>query len=362
MQETIDPGAPVQAPRPVAAGRSALAGRRTRVALVGTGFIADTHLEALREAPEVEVVALCDVVLERARAAARRHGIRAAVASLGELATLGIDVVHLCVPPDLHAPLARECLQLGLSVFVEKPLTLASDEARELFTLAEARGLVLGANHNAAFHPAFVRLEERVRAGAIGRLEHVDVQLSVPLRQLEARDFSHWMFREPRNIVFEQAVHPFAQLVQLLGRPLEVHPLVLATRELGPGQPFHERWAVAARAEHGTAQLHFAFGATFPQSTLSVRGSDGALAADLLRNTLQEERKTPWLDFWDAYLAGARRGAALIRDARAGLLQYLRQTLRLAAAELREQIQRQLRLRFTGLDLRIGPEIGRAHV
>jgi len=60
-----------------------------------------------------------------------------------------------------------------------------------------------------------------------------------------------------------------------------------------------------------------------------VRGSDGALLADLLRDTLQEERKTVWLDFFDAYLASARRGAALKRDARANLSQYLRQTLRL---------------------------------
>jgi predicted dehydrogenase/nucleoside-diphosphate-sugar epimerase len=312
------------------AARPALAGRATRVALVGTGYIADTHLEALREVPDVHVVALCDVALERARAAARRHGVGSAVASPRELVALGVDVVHLCVPPDLHARLARECLELGLAVFVEKPLALSTGEARELFALAAARGLALGANHNAAFHPAFVRLVERVRAGAIGRLEHVDVHLSVPLRQLEARDHSHWMFREPRNIVFEQAVHPFAQLVELLGRPLEVHPVVLATRELAPGQPFHERWALAARAERGTAQLHFAFGATCALSTLTVRGSDGVLAADLLRNGLQEERKTPWLDFWDAYLAGALRGTAQRRDARRNLMQYLRQTLRLA--------------------------------
>lgn len=310
--------------------RVLLAGRPTRVALVGTGYIADTHLAALREVPEVEVVALCDVDLERARSAARRHGVPAAVQAVAELVAQRVDVVHLCVPPDLHAHLARECLELGFSVFVEKPLALSSTEADELFALARARGVVLGANHNSTYHPAFLRLLERLHSGAIGRIEHVAVQLAVPLRQLDVRDYSHWMFRAPQNIVFEQAVHPFAQVVQLVGRPLEVQPLVLATRELRAGQLFHERWSVAARAERGSVQLSFAFGATFQQSTLEVRGSDGMLSADLAHNLLCEERKTPWLDFFDAYLAGARRGAALIRDARAGLFQYLRQTLRLA--------------------------------
>jgi len=330
VQGTLSPPLTAAGPRPAAA---ALGARATRVALVGAGYIADTHLEALREVPGVEVVALCDVSLERARAAARRFGVAHAVRSLEELAALAIDVAHLCVPPDLHAAVARECLERGLSVFVEKPLALSVREAHELSELARARGLVLGANHNSVFHPAFARLLVLARSGAVGRIEHVDVQLAVPLRQLEARDHSHWMFREPRNIVFEQAPHPFAQLVELVGRPLEVHARVLATRELAPGQPFHERWSVAARAERGTAQLAFAFGATFQQSTLTLHGSDGVLEADLHRNLLAGETKSMWLDFYDAYLAGVRRAWALRRDARANLFAYLRQTLRLAARQ-----------------------------
>jgi predicted dehydrogenase len=324
------PPAPPTDPARTAAPPRPRADRPTRVALVGTGFIADTHLEALRETGDVQVVALCDVILERARRSAQRHGVAVAVGSLEELSAHEIDVVHLCVPPDLHARLARQALELGFSVFVEKPLALAAREADELFALAAARGLTLGANHNSTFHPAFRALVARLRAGEIGRLEHVDVHLAVPLRQLEARDYSHWMFREPENIVFEQAVHPFAQLVELLGAPLELHPSVLSTRTLAPGQLFHERWAIAARTAHGTAQLHFHFGATFQRNTLVARGTDGVLEADLHRNGLAGERKTLWLDFYDAYLAGARRGRELQGAARANLFQYLRQTLRWA--------------------------------
>ncbi len=312
-------------PAPIAPPRA----RRTRVALAGAGFIADIHLAALRELPSVELVALCDVDLERARALAARSGVPAAVRTIAELAGLRPDAVHLCVPPDRHASCARECLELGLSVLVEKPLALSTPEVRALGALARERGVLLAVNHNSRFHPAFVRLLERARSGEIGRIEHVQVQLSVPLRQLDARDFSHWMFREPRNIVFEQAPHPFTQVAELIGRPLTVDARVLEMRELRPGQSFPARWSIAARAERGTAELGFAFGATFPRSTLTVLGSDGALEADLHRNLLTEERKTQWLDFFDAYLAGARRSSALRADARANLWAYLRQTLRL---------------------------------
>ena len=310
--------APVPSPSPTVepnAPPSSILGP-TRVALVGAGYIADFHLEILRSTPGVETVAICDADPERARAAARKFDVTHAVATLDELVATGAEVAHLTVPPALHARLARQLLELGLSVLVEKPLCLSSDEARGLTDLARARGLRLAVNHNAVFHPAFVRLRQRVAAGEIGRVEHVRATLCVPLRQLDAGDFSHWMFRAPRNIVFEQATHPLSQIDALIGAPQHIERTLLATRELAPGQRFHERWLVAARAEGGTAEIHLAFGRPFTRSTLEVIGSDGALEADLFHDLLAGEGKTQWLDSWNSYLAGARRGSALRRDAR----------------------------------------------
>ena len=298
---------------------SALTSRKsgpTRVALVGAGYIADFHLEILRSTPGVETVAVCDADPERARAAAHRFGVAHAVFGLDELAATEAEVAHLTVPPALHARLARQLLELGMSVLVEKPLCLSFDEACALADLARERGLRLAVNHNAVFHPAFVRLAGQVAAGKIGRVEHVRATLCVPLRQLDAGDFSHWMFRAPRNIVFEQATHPLSQIEALIGAPQQIERTLLTTRELAPGQRFHERWIIAAKAEGGTAELHLAFGRPFTRSTLEVIGSDGALEADLFHDQLAGESKTQWLDAWNSYLAGARRGAALRRDAR----------------------------------------------
>jgi len=89
----------------------------------------------------------------------------------------------------------RRLLEMGIGAFVEKPLALSGDDARELARLAAERGLPLGVNHNNLHHPAFLRLIERVNQGDIGRVEHVQVTLSVPLAQLDAGDFAHWMFR-----------------------------------------------------------------------------------------------------------------------------------------------------------------------
>lgn len=298
-----------------------------RVALVGAGYVAQFHRDVLTEMPGIELIAVCDADAERARAAARQWGVPNAVTSVAELAGLGIDVAHVLVPPDLHVPVARQLLEAGIGVLVEKPLALSSAEARELQALADRLGLPLGVNHNNVHHPAFARLLEHVRAGRVGRVEHVRVCLSVPLAQLEAGDFSHWMFRSPENIVFEQAPHPLSQLHALIGRVVEAKTTILGTRELCPGQIFHDRWLVAARGERGTAEIYMAFGQGFNRWTLEVLGSDGSAEADLGHNLFSHEEKSPWLDFWNSFLAGWRRSRSLARGAAAGVVRYARFTL-----------------------------------
>ncbi len=308
-------------------------GPRTRTAIVGAGFIADFHLAVLATLRAVEVVAVVDPDLARARAVAQRHRVPNAVASIDELSELGVDVAHLLTPPDTHVALVRRLLDRGIGVFAEKPLALSGADARALAQQAAERARPLGVNHNNLHHPAFRRLLARVAAGEIGRVEHVQITLSVPLMQLDAGDFAHWMFREPRNIVFEQAVHPLCQAHALIGRVRSVETTLLATRELHPGQVFVDRWSVSGTGERGTLQLYLAFGRSFTRSTLQVIGSDGSLEADLFHNTLSGERKTVWLDFWNSFLAGWRRGGELRRDARRTLFHYLKFTLGLGRRE-----------------------------
>ncbi len=327
------PQAPDSKPRESPSRVRPPAGRRTAVAVIGAGYIADYHLQVLARLPEVALVAVVDRDLERAARAARRFGVPRAVATLDELRAERIDVAHICVPPDLHAEVARACLERGIAVFAEKPLAPSLAEARELAFLAREKGLPLAVNHNALFHPSFRAALRALEQGRIGRLEHASVQLSAPLRQLETGDFSHWMFREPRNILFEQAIHPFSQLALLLGRVARLDLALLSTRELSADQILAERISLAAQAERGTAELSLAFGTTFPSSKLQLFGSDGLLEVDLLHGAVSIERKTLWLDFWNSFLALARRGRALRAAAWRNLASYARLTLGLGRRE-----------------------------
>lgn len=305
-------------------------GEPTRVAVVGAGYIADYHLDCLRRIAECTTVALVDPDRARADSLGKRFGVERVLGSIDELATLDVDVVHLLTPPDTHVALVAKLLDMGISVFAEKPLALSASDSQMLAEKARALGLVVGVNHNNVHHPAFTRLLTRVAAGEIGRVEHVQVTLSVPLAQLDAGDYAHWMFREPRNIVFEAAVHPLGQVHALVGAPKHVETTLVSQRELHPGQVFVDRWSASGTGERGSMQIYCAFGQGFTRNTIQVLGTDGSLEADLFHNTLSGERKTVWLDFWNSYLASSRRGAEIRRDARATCARWFKTTLGLA--------------------------------
>jgi nucleoside-diphosphate-sugar epimerase/predicted dehydrogenase len=305
----------------------------TRVALIGAGFIADFHLEVLSKLDQIQVVAVVDPMLQRAQDLAGKWSVPHAIQQISDLPELGIHVAHLLAPPHLHERLCRELLELGIGVFSEKPFVLCASDARSLAQLADDRGLPLGVNHNHVFQPAFTRLMQQVKAGDIGAVEHVQVTWSVPLMQLDAEQYSHWMFRSPRNILYEQGPHPLSQLHRLVGKVESCHTEILSKRELLPGQTFLDRWAVSAKGERATAEIYLAWGQGFTRNTITVIGSDGMLEADFTHDSLCSERKSPWLEFWNSFLAGWRRGTSRNKEALRVLKDWMSSTLGLAQRE-----------------------------
>lgn len=275
--------------------------------MIGSGFIADVHLQVLQSVGEVEVVALCDVSEERAASLASKYAVAQTFTSIDAMAAgCELDAVHILVPPDLHRELAAQCLGHGWHTLVEKPMVLRSAEVEELAQLAAQKGLVLAVNHNQAWHPAIKYLERAAAAGRIGRLEQLTVQHHVPLRQLQTGDVGHFMFQTEANIVWEQGVHLFSMVYALLGDCRDAAVLTGARRRLPNGVDFVEEWVARLECARGSATVRMAFGKPWLETTVQAIGTDGAALLDLARGTCWLRRKTRWLDFLD----GARNLAS----------------------------------------------------
>jgi predicted dehydrogenase len=86
------------------------------------------------------------------------------------LADPEVDLVVIAAPNALHAPLARQALEAGRAVVVDKPFTLTAAEARELAALAQARDLLLSVFHNRRWDADFLTLQALIAEGRLGRI------------------------------------------------------------------------------------------------------------------------------------------------------------------------------------------------
>ena len=142
---------------------------RPSAALVGTGFIAAVHLDALRRLG-VDVFGVVGSSPDRAAEA----GFGEVYGSLGELLEDDrVDVVHLTTPNHLHYPQAKQALAAGKHVVCEKPLALTAAESRELAELADAAGVVHCTNFMARFYPLVQQARSLVREGSLGEIWNV---------------------------------------------------------------------------------------------------------------------------------------------------------------------------------------------
>ncbi len=139
-----------------------------RAAIVGTGWMAAVHTEALRRIG-VEVVGMVGSSPERTRSKANPL-LPQPYDSLDELLAVdGLDSVHITSPNDVHAEQARAALAAGKHVVCEKPLGVDSSETAELVGLAAEAGVVNAVCFNARFYPLNQHAAALVRAGEIGQ-------------------------------------------------------------------------------------------------------------------------------------------------------------------------------------------------
>jgi len=298
------------------------------ICLVGAGVISQSHAEALRSLGR-RVVAVVDPNLAAAQRLAQAAGATAYASVAAAQAAGGFDRAHVLTPPPTHAEAALPLLEAGIHVLAEKPLATTSAECAALLQAAQRTGARLGINQNFVYHPAFARLRRRVEAGDLGRPRFVSCLYNVALRQLQARQFGHWMFRAPGNILLEQAVHPLSQIVALAGPIRELRALADAAVEIAPNVPFCPAVTLTLEGERLPAQLRFAVGQSFPFWQVTVVCDDGVIIADILANQVSSHGHTRWLEPVDALASGLATAAGLAGDSVANAARYGAATLHL---------------------------------
>ena len=138
----------------------AAVGGRVRAAVVGAGHMGQYHARVYAELWDVDLVGIVDIDPSRAAAIAAQYEATA----FGDHRDLvgRVDVVSVAVPTEQHFHVARDLLEGGVSVLVEKPITPTLDEARELYAVARRSGAALEVGHVERFNGAVQELRKIV--------------------------------------------------------------------------------------------------------------------------------------------------------------------------------------------------------
>jgi predicted dehydrogenase/nucleoside-diphosphate-sugar epimerase len=292
-----------------------------RVGLIGAGYISAVHAEVLK-ALEYRVSAIVDPNRAAAADLARRFDVPGVFGSVEEaLAAEAFDRAHVLVPPDRHHSVAVACLRAGKPALIEKPLCVSETECASLIEASTA-AVPAGVNQNFVFHPAFLRLKRDVRERAYGKPQYVSVVYHGALRQLATRQFSHWMFREPRNLLLEQAVHPLSQLLALCGEVSEIRSIGEPSVEIAPDANFVGGFTAALTCGSIPASVRFSVGHPFPYWQMQVVCEDGVLVADMLANRYWRASRTRWLEPVDLFVSGHRTATSFALESWKNLLAY----------------------------------------
>jgi predicted dehydrogenase len=171
-----------------------------KVAVVGCGYWGQNLIRNFWELEDANVAVVYDTDAKALARILRRYPTVEVVRDYqAVLQHPGVDAVVLATPVSTHYPYARQALQAGKHVLVEKPLATSTDEVLELMNLAEGKGRILMVDHTFLYTAAVRRMKQLIDAGEIGDLLYYDsVRINLGLVQSDT------------NVLWDLGPHDFS--------------------------------------------------------------------------------------------------------------------------------------------------------
>jgi len=262
--------------------------KKTRVAVLGCGQIADAHFTQIARIPTAEVVAVCDVHEDLAYQAAKRFNVEKTFCSMDAmLIDCRPDVVHLTTPAHTHAALAKQLMQAGCHVYVEKPFTLDAPEARDVLETAKQTNKQICVGHDQLFDPLWLKAKAWIVNGTIGEVRHVASVLGYPIDgkfgELVAGNPNHWVRKLPGGLFQNTISHPLYRITDFMA---DREPRLVGGSTTRPQFGFPTELNIAFETASVTGQLTFSTHLP-PQRITTIYGSKGSLICDFDAQTLR---------------------------------------------------------------------------
>ncbi|WP_129642647.1 Gfo/Idh/MocA family protein [Peristeroidobacter agariperforans] len=257
---------------------------KLRIGLLGAARIATPFIAGAKLSSRAEVVAVASRDRGRAQALADTHGVPHAMTYEQLLAAKEIDAVYIPLPNSLHAPWSIAAARAGKHVLCEKPLALSEAEALEMFSAADAAGIVLLEGYPFLFQPQTLEIERRIQAGEIGRVQTIFATCGFTLSNPDDFRLDPTM---GGGALLDAGCYPVSLIRQITGaRPTRV----TATAQWHRG--VDQTLAATLEFASGTiAQLSCSFASGLVRTAV-IAGSDGIIETDYSNHTIRSPAPT----------------------------------------------------------------------
>jgi predicted dehydrogenase len=185
---------------------------RIRVGMIGSGYWGPNLIRNFVDISKSELVMVADLKQDRLEKIRRNYSTILTTQDYKDLFNQKLDAAVIATPPSTHFPIAKACLEQGLNVLVEKPLTLSSAHAEELIELAGKKELVLMVGHTFEYNSAVLAMKDLIYRGDLGKVFYLD-----------AARLNLGLFSRDLNVMWDLAPHDISILLFLLNKlPMEV--------------------------------------------------------------------------------------------------------------------------------------------
>jgi predicted dehydrogenase len=186
--------------------------RTLNIGIIGYGYWGPNLTRNFFEIPMSNLAAIADMKDDRLQRAKNVYPSVFTTNEYTEFFNMNLDAAIISTPPATHYPIAKDCLEHGLHVLIEKPMTLKSEHAQELIELAASKDLILMVGHTFEYNSAVMALKEYVDSGEIGEILYLD-----------AARLNLGLFQSDSNVLWDLAPHDISILLYLLGeKPISV--------------------------------------------------------------------------------------------------------------------------------------------
>lgn len=191
---------------------------KLRIAIVGCGNVSRMHFEALNENKNTLLVACCDNVPEKADKMAEKYNIKAYYSFEEMLSDAQLDVLHICTPHYLHAPMAMSAMEKGIHVFCEKPLAIHYEDALKMCECAKQNNVYLAACFQNRYNMSSQYLRDLVESKKYGNIVAVKADVTWDRDEKYYSDDWHGTLdKEGGGVIINQCIHTLDLIQWLVG-------------------------------------------------------------------------------------------------------------------------------------------------